>query len=642
MFKLLTFKLYQLRMKKLGLLFFLVIPAFLTFATVTENADLIFLKKHTHLKITQVGSSLRLSEDHYLEKQFYRNFEKYAKENIYYSDFDVISSLEAATKVPFKKKYKTVKVTQTETSDIFQPGIFYGGYKKLHFVYPRLEPNAIGKLNYSKTIKDPHFIMPFYFQEEHFIVHSEYSVTFPKNVKINYQLYGEGTELIEMKKMEEGDMISYQWIYSEVPSFTFGKNAPSRSYLAPHIIILIDSYKYGLQTHSISSGIEDLYAWYDGLIDKISPCEHDVMMKEVRSIITSPMSAEDSIQTVFKWVQKNIKYVAFEDGMAGFIPRSACDVINKRYGDCKDMANLLKALYQTIGVDAHHTWIGTRKKPYSYHSLPSTMTDNHMICSIELDQNVLYLDATNPFSDFGMPTSMIQGKEALIGIDKSTFEISKVPVIEAKKSVRNDRIICRVDQNDLNGSFSGALTGYMRENFQYDKLKAEVKKDEEFLRDHISIGENNIQILNEKLKGIANQSDTGKIHFEFNMPNYCRTIGNKYYINLNLYKQKAGEKIDIDKRVAPMEEEFKYFLNTNIVLDIPDGYKVSYIPENKRKEWNYGYVETMYENKNGSISYYKIYKSDFLLLERSDFAAWNQFLDELSEIGQETVILEKI
>jgi hypothetical protein len=328
--------------------------------------------------------------------------------------------------------------------------------------------------------------------------------------------------------------------------------------------------------------------------------------------------------------------------MAGFIPRSACDVIHKRYGDCKDMANLLKVLYQSIGVDAHLTWIGTRMKPYSYYTLPSTITDNHMICSIKLNDNFLYLDATNPFSDFGMPTSMIQGKEALIGINKDQYEINKVPVIGAEKSIRKDLIHCSLNENDLTGSFESELTGYMKEQFQYSKLKAEVRKEEEFLRDHISIGENSISIMNEKLIGLDDQSNRGKVHFKFNMPNYCRAIGEKYYINLNLYKQKIGEKLEVTKRIAPVEEDFKYLLNSEVIFDIPEGYKVSFLPENKRKEWKYGLVETRYENKEGRIYYYKVYKSDFLLLQHPDFVEWNQFIDDFSEVNQETIILEKI
>ena len=73
---------------------------------------------------------------------------------------------------------------------------------------------------------------------------------------------------------------------------------------------------------------------------------------------------EAKARRIYKWVQQNIKYVAFEDGMEGFIPRDASLVCSRRYGDCKDMASILTKMLQYSGVEACFVWIGTRSLPY--------------------------------------------------------------------------------------------------------------------------------------------------------------------------------------------------------------------------------------------------------------------------------------
>ncbi|MEI9945444.1 MAG: transglutaminase-like domain-containing protein [Chitinophagaceae bacterium] len=83
----------------------------------------------------------------------------------------------------------------------------------------------------------------------------------------------------------------------------------------------------------------------------------------------------------FNWVQHNIRYIAFEDGIAGFKPAKANDVLNKKYGDCKGMANLTRGLLQALGFDARLCWIGTNYIAYDY-STPSMAVDNHMICAL--------------------------------------------------------------------------------------------------------------------------------------------------------------------------------------------------------------------------------------------------------------------
>lgn len=607
-----------------------------------ENKDLIYLQKHTHLNITQDRYGIYLSEDHIIKKKFHDNFEKYADETIYFSDLDLVTSYSAITKVPFKNKHKVVKVTHVETGDILQPGIFYGGYKKMEFIYPKLESGAIGELTYSKNIKDPHFIPPFHFQERHVVKNAVYSVSYPKSMKIKYQLYGNNIDHIQLIEKEGEHDITYQWTYNNVPPYRFEKNAPSRAYTAPHIVVMIESYEVKSQTINVSSNVADLYSWYNGLIENMTPCDKENLVVEMKNIIPTTMNRTDSIETIYRWVQDNIKYVAFEDGMAGFIPRNACDVINKRYGDCKDMANLLKELYQSIGVKAYHTWIGTRKKPYSYKTLPSTIADNHMICAIDLNDEITYLDATNSFSDFGVPSSMIQGKEALIGIDQDHFEVKEVPVIEAENNSRTDSIACTVKDNNLLGNYSGALTGYLKEDFQYNTLKSKIQKNQEFLMEQVAIGENSIQITNQKTAGLDKQNGSGTINFEFNMPNYCRSIGDKYYINLNLHKNIVGEKINIEKRQAPIEENFKYTLNSNTTFTIPAGYALEHIPNNRKEVWTHGYIESIYSITDDVITYKKTYHSNYLLLAKSQFSEWNQFQEIVSDIGQDTIILIKI
>ena len=203
-------------------------------------------------------------------------------------------------------------------------------------------------------------------------------------------------------------------------------------------------------------------------------------------------------------------------------------------------------------------------------------------------------------------------------------------------------IECELNGNDLVGVFSSNLTGYLKEKLQYDIIKAEVKKEKEYLRDHVAIGENNIEIEAEKITGLLEPSSSGKIDFNFTMPNYSRSIGNKYYINLNLHKLKVGESLDSDERSAPLEEDFKYLKKSKVSLKIPDGYEISYVPENRKVEWSSGFIETTYEIEDNSISYHKTYQSDFLMLGTSDFSEWNGFLSDLSEINQENIILKKI
>ena len=46
-----------------------------------------------------------------------------------------------------------------------------------------------------------------------------------------------------------------------------------------------------------------------------------------------------------------VRYIAYEDGIAGFKPDKAQEVLRKKYGDCEGMGNLMTEMLKSIGLD---------------------------------------------------------------------------------------------------------------------------------------------------------------------------------------------------------------------------------------------------------------------------------------------------
>src|SRR6185369_12627115 len=158
-------------------------------------------------------------------------------------------------------------------------------------------------------------------------------------------------------------------------------------------------------------------------ISKLENTKDETLKQLADSLIANVNTPREKATKIYQWVQANIKYIAFEDGLEGFVPRRAIDIYNHRFGDCKDMASILTALLQLSGLKAYFTWIGTRDIPYDYTDVPLPICDNHMIAALDVDTEWIFLDATDPNCIFGLPSSMIQGKQALISISKDDYKI---------------------------------------------------------------------------------------------------------------------------------------------------------------------------------------------------------------------------
>ena len=186
-----------------------------------------------------------------------------------------------------------------------------------------------------------------------------------------------------------------------------------------------------------------MYNWYYSLVENVNVEPANAELVQLVNEITADKKTElEKVKAIYYWAQQNIKYIAFEYALGGFIPRESNEVFRKKYGDCKDNSSILYRMLEIAGIKGNLTWIGTRSIPYTYKEVPTPIVDNHMILSYENNGKTYYLDATGRYIKFGIPTSFIQGKEALVSYGKD-FKIKKVPVIEAKENAIIDTTFLR-------------------------------------------------------------------------------------------------------------------------------------------------------------------------------------------------------
>jgi len=599
-----------------------------------------YLRKAGGLDIDVQPTGLKIIEHYSADKVFQTNFDKYSKESVFYSDFDPLIDLQAQTLAPNNsRKYKVATI---ETKDIVQPGIFYGGYKRKDFVFPNLVPGSIGHLEYTKSINEMHIVTPFYFDDDVEVKEAEFSVTFPTTVAIRFYAAGDRKDQIKFTNQLIGDKLKYSWTLRDIPAYQSDENSPGHAFHATHVIIFIDSYQQHGKKINVLSNVSDLYAWYGSLVKQIPAGGDDKAMRETVDRLTRGLpTEEEKIRAVFQWVQKNIKYIAFEEGMAGFVPRAANDVFTKRYGDCKDMANLLKEMLGLAHVNAYLTWIGTRSKPYRYSDVPSPISDNHMICSVKLKGDFVFLDATNPFVAFGKPSSMIQGKEALIGVDNSEFKVITVPVVDRHENGRVDSTFLHLTADGVRGIFYSKLTGYKKDDIEIAQLRAQVRDKRNYIQEFFTVGNDNIATDSMGMKGLGDQNAPGQVLFRFFQPGYYKTIGDKIYMNMNFNKKLPGDKIDITRRTQLLESDYRFEDRTVTIFSIPDGYTVSSLPANTEKTWPDFSITSNYSVKGNAIVLEKVFHSNYLYLDKSQFAAWNDLIQSLATINLQSVTLIK-
>jgi hypothetical protein len=620
--------------------FVILFMPFVVFAQDFSKEDYIFLKRHEYIKIEFSKSAFDISKQ-ISEQAEYLTAKKlyFANESLGFDSFTSIEDIDAFTFLPSTNK--TINVDYIETKREFDNGIFYSDQESKDFTFPAVTKGAVTNLNYKEVIKDPRFLGIFRFGTYVPTKSAQLSIEFPKNVTIGYIDFNTENIPIDFKKETSNSKNIYTWTVQNIDGFQGEDKSEAALYYLPHIIIYIKSYEVNGKKHNVLNDVNDLYKWYASLVKQIDVTALDRVYKIADDITKDIPNKRDKAEALFNWVQNNITYVAFEDGLGGFIPRNAASVCDKRYGDCKDMANLLFEMLNHIGIESYRTWIGTRNRPYSYFQVPTPMVDNHMINTAIIEQDTIFLDATDSYVPFGMPSAFTQTKEALLGIDSNTFKVIKVPIQNADKSQSIISSNITLENGIIKVSEKRAFTGYEKVDFITDyTYKKEDKTEEEFLNTTFTLGNNKTNYINIKKENFNNNNKPLLLSYDLSIDNYAKTVANKIYINLNIDRVLSKSKIELEGRKYSKKIDNTFKKSYITTFTIPKDYKVNYIPKdlsytNPEYGFNISYIQ-----KDNTIIENKTIYVNTLSIKNEDFQAWNDFIKSLSKAYKKSIILE--
>ena len=606
--------------------------------------DAVFLSKGQHVTISISGGNLDIDNDEWSKLMFLteNGARGYSGNSLYYSSFTSISKVDAITLIPNGKRYKKKKVEHFEESNVMSGGVFYDDRKRISFTFPGTVPGAIADLRYTEEIYEPRFLGAFYFQSYVPVEHAEYSISFPSQVNINYIILGEHTDNVEFEEYQSGGLTTYKFTARELDVLNIEDDAPNFRQYEPHVIVYIDNYKVRGEEVPILSGVSDLYNWYYSLTDSVNLVPDYSLEQIVEGLIDGKETEKEKIKSIFQWVQQNVKYVAFEDGLGGFIPREAALVCEKRYGDCKDMASIITEMLEIAGLDGQLTWIGTRDIPYSYHQVPTPMVDNHMIAAVKLDGKWIFLDATDELVPFGFPTSMIQGKEALIGLGEKQFELVKVPIIPKEENGIRETVKIELNKDlKIIGTGRSSFHGYLKGTVARRILSTPADRKASMFKTMLEKGHNKFTITKFAHEGELDLNGDLHVDYDFEIEDYVRNLENEVYVNLNLDRTWESSKIDVNNKKLDKEFRYKYVDSFEFEFTIPENYSLDFIPKGYSYNSDDFGIDIRYHVEGNKVLYQKKLYLDCLVMEKEQFEEWNNMISGLKKAYKDVLVLKQ-
>lgn len=315
---------------------------------------------------------------------------------------------------------------------------------------------------------------PFWFQDDLPAVLSRFQLTVPSGWTADAKAYSGA----DPKPQATGD--TFIWEARNLKPFEPEPSAPAIYSQLPRLSV--GMRPAGGTPASTAVSLASFASWKEVSVwkSKLSDPQAEVsaaVEAKVRELTAGKAAGSlESIRALAEFAQ-GIRYVAISTNIArggGYVPHTADAVLKASYGDCKDKANLLRAMLKAAGVESYMVSIYSGNPRYAQEDFPSPFQFNHAILAIRAPESApalpamftppglgrfLLFDPTDSHVPFGYLPGHEQNSFALL-VAGEKGSLFKTPSTKpADNHVDRKWKVALTDEGGLTGTLEEITTG---------------------------------------------------------------------------------------------------------------------------------------------------------------------------------------
>ena len=487
------------------------------------------------------------------------------------------------------------------------------------------------------------------FGNDHPVLASSISVTVPNGWRASGVVFNHPT----IEPVISGS--TFTWQTRNLEAIKHEQASPSLPNLVPRIVVSVfpGSGQSAGALRTFGSWVE-ISKYLSELADPQVQLD-DALAGKARELTANAKTEFEKIQAIGRYAQ-NIKYVSIQIGLGGgggFRPHSSLDIFKKSYGDCKDKANLMRAMLRALNINSYPVVIYSGDPTFVREEIPSFQF-NHCIIAVKVSDEtksptiithpklgrLLIFDATDDDTPVGDLPSHEQGSFALIlaGADGALLRMpSTAP--EVNKLVRNSTVTL---------SAEGAITATLTERSigqsaveERGLFKALARPEyEKRIERWITRGITGAKIS--KMSPVDSQAD-GKfaLDVDFTAKDYAQSMRGKLLVfKPSLVSQRNGLDLSSPLRKNPIVLQSEAYSET-VSVKLPEGFEIDEMPDAVKMETPFGKFSTSYEVKDGQLIFIRNLEVQNATIPASRYTEVRSFFGRINGAEMAPVVLAK-
>lgn len=509
------------------------------------------------------------------------------------------------------------------------PNVFHDDSKICYFKAELKSKGSKAKSEFKRTFYDAAYFAKLQLSDIYPIRHKTVSFVLPADCRhIEFEGRNFPNGKIVRSEVENPDgSLTVTFEINDIPEISDDRSSPVALDREPFIII-----------KGYFKDMDELHDYHRKMLDVDTAI---VNVAEVIKDATGGASDHKAvIDSLYKYVRTKIRYVAFEEGEAGYRPDKPAEVLRKQYGDCKGMALLLATLLNRAGIEANVAIVGTSNIPFRIADNPSLAATDHMICIVPSAKDTLFLDATYEYiASTDIPGS-IQGKDAMM-FRSSGYEMVDIPVLATDRSSEKLEGECEVVDGKLKVKARYAYKGDMLEGVLTSLNGIDRTYKDDVVR-FILKNNKNLDIDKETVThGYVNDGEY-VISAEYTDEYAVTEVDDVLYVDLGSHADGVVERVDLTDRRNALALPSRSKIVRRWVLDVPSGYSVGTLPSDFSKECGGVKFDCRYRlNDSGCVVAEKTIEITEPVIERGKLEEWNRTVGQWMEASGQQVELHK-
>lgn len=503
----------------------------------------------------------------------------------------------------------TIKINNRDGEDLAQIQIPYSKGDKVSIGDAWIEDesgNIIRKLK-GKDVSDRNYISNISLYEDSYIkefdlkhnqypyiIKYSYKITHPRFIQIaSFDFIDQqipiksgsisvqtetGTPIkIKQKNLSEPEIANtdkgkiYTWTFEFDPKKK-EKFADINNSNAPKLQIVPETFTYGIP------GSFENWQTFGNWIYRLNSGRDilpDSEKQKIDNLLEGSQTQYEKIKKLYHYLQDYNRYINVVLKIGGLQTYPAEYVAKNHYGDCKALSNYMMSMLKYAGIESFYTLINTEDKIEDIDPDFASQAFNHVIVTVPMSQDTIYMECTSKSNPLGYVHSSIQGRKALL-VSENDSHLIDIPATKIEDAATSIFFDINFNANSLSTISSKIkVQGSAFESLNYISNNENKNYLEKYIRKYYI--PNNIEQTTFSLKEQSRDSTNTEISISGISHSIIKEFGNNISIKPFPFNIPTVETTDKRKRNIqidyPINESmsFTYKIDNKNISKIPEG-----------------------------------------------------------------------